>query len=191
MIPAEFNKDAAAARRRLQQVDEAQKFKVGQWVEMTGSLAQQMKREGLATYGQVLSVRKLQGNTHLKVRWSDGGDRGVLGSNVRVVKEEYISEKASIVAADNKTGKVILLIASGKEVRTSAEQAIEDRYVAKVKKAITDKLQAQGRGFTLSLEKMPGVPLRPHRYWSLKIDGMNSPTEVSRWLRKEVGSVFK
>jgi hypothetical protein len=187
MIPSEFNQDAAAQRRKLQQLNEAKKFKVGQKVQMIGSLAQQMKREGLAIQGEVLTVRKLQGNTHLKVRWSDGGDRGVLGSNVKVVKEEYITEKVSIVAADNKTGEVILNVLPGVSRLDVAHHAEIERIVKRIQKVLKTKAT---RGHTIALEKMPGRPSSDRRFWSVKLGDVKDPGEVAKWLRKNLEGLF-
>lgn len=283
MIPSEFNQDAAAQRRNMQRLNEATKFTPGQKVQMIGSLAQQMKREGLAIHGKILTVRKLQGNTHLKVRWSDGGDRGVLGSNVKVVKEglheraqlvhsdwktgevfyklasadereqfedqarfikgatfkkanwpgkqnvyvfaikgkgvddtsellrkrmfpslwrgplpkdnvkvegvneEYITEKVSIVAADNKTGEVILNVLPGVEVVKKEMTAEIERIVKKIMKVI--KTKAPG-GSEIAWEQMPGRPRSDRRFWSVKLGGVKDPGEVAKWLRKNLEGLF-
>lgn len=180
MIPSEFNQDARAARRKLHILHEA-KFKVGDRVRMSGQLARDMKREGLSTAGKVTKVNPLGGNVHLKVKWDDGEENGVLGSNV--VKEETISEKVDVVAANNKTGEIIVNLVAGEARFDEKSQMPEiDRTISKIQKAI------RGRGGTVAIAASKvGKPRSDRRFWSIQLANETRPEKVASWVRKILG----
>lgn len=201
MIPSEFNQDIMAAQRKLRMLHEARirlspgaarrgreqaaTFKVGDRVRIApnSQLGKEFGVDGLSTTGTITSVKPAANNVKLGVKW-DGKkkNRGDTFAS-SVVKEETtksesvfrgLDETISIVAADNRTGEVILRIPEGQPSKPATQLAL---LASRIKGSVFKLLEPKR--------------LNPRgQLFSFKGTQFRSPTDVAKFLRKEVGDLF-
>ena len=115
MIPSEFNQDIMAQRRKLRMLHEARNiFKVGDRVRLKpdSEPGRRAKKDKRPIAGKIVKATRLQSDSlELVVKMDDGRNSRVFATSV--VKEEYITEKVTVAAVDNKTGEVFLNLAAG------------------------------------------------------------------------------
>lgn len=197
MIPSEFNQDAKAARRKLQLLAEAKtkamreargiersfRFKT---VPKANTFIKKIRDNADNVYGM---ERGSIGGANVRatfVSQADANDAREIAKSLggEVIRESVdVAEAVSIVAADNRTGEVILKVLGQRSSPGSPSKEetrlalLADRIGGAVFKPVGSRVSsAFGGGKNL---------------FSFKVDRFKKPEDVAKLLRKELGSLFK